>query len=132
MIKSLLLGLAAATTLPWQLTAADQKPVSTNLPAWLQAVTGNPDAVIRLGRVYLVVHPDEQDAKTLLRLIDAALGRLPGLDAAQLQSPTQASKALKRLVQTDYINDQVVILEEWILSRNEARLYALVTVLHGT
>jgi hypothetical protein len=87
--------------------------------------------VIRLGKAYLTTHSDEQDGDELLRLIDEALSQLPDLDTSQSMQPNQIAMELKRLVRTEYINDAVLNMEGWILSRTEARLYALFAVLQA-
>ena len=128
-IQSLLVTWAISYGLPWQFVTAAQEDVTADWPSWLQAVTGEPNAVIRIGKAYLRNHQEEQDADVLMRLIDEALSRSPGLDPSQLIQPGRIAMELKRLVRMEYINDDVISLEGWILSRTEVRLYALAAAL---
>jgi hypothetical protein len=130
--KSLLITWASVSSLSWQLAAADPVATSDDRPSWLQASTGDPNATSRLGKAYLSTHPEEGDTEVIMRLIDESLDRLPGLEPARLEQPAQVAEALKRLVRTDYIQDDVVSLQGWILSRTEARLYALTAKMHNS
>jgi hypothetical protein len=128
-MQSLLVTWTLASGLPWRFASATQHTASEDTPPWLQAVTGEPHAVTRIGKSYLVAHPEEQGADVLMGLIDEALGRMPGFDSSRPLQPQQIALELKRLVRTEYINDDVIRLEGWILSRTETRLYALVAAL---
>ena len=131
-IKSLMISWTMTSVMPWQSATAEYDAVSEVWPNWLQHVVGEPIAVIRFGKAYISAHPDENDPDDLLRLIDEALSRLPDIDPNQPLQPIQIAMALKRLVRTEYIDDDILSMEGWILSRTEARLYALAAVLHGS
>ena len=130
-LKSLLTTWAIASCLPWQIATADPVEAADNSPAWLSDVTGDVNATLRLGNAYLGLYPEEQDPDHLISLIDEALVHLPQFDPAQLKHPDQIAITLKRLVRSDYVNDDIVSLEGWVLSQTEARLYALVAALHN-
>lgn len=116
-LLALLLGLAAGPALGGASRLA--------LPAWLQRLHGDPLAAARLGAAYLAAHPDEAAPGVLLRAIEAALGgpvdpaTAGGVDAAALAARLEA------VVRADYRRGDAVSVNGWVLSRTEARLYAL-------
>ncbi len=123
-LKSILATWAASCVFPWQHAWASDAPPTSDWPVWLQNITGQREATIRLGRAYLESHPAEQEPDHLLSLIDQALVKLPDIDHKQLNDSTRIAEALKRLVRAEYINDDVVNPLGWVLSVTEARLYA--------
>lgn len=129
-LQSILTTWATTCCFPWLGTWASEGSQTNDSPAWLEAITGQREATSRIGQAYLETHRAEQDPDHLLSLIDEALVNLPGIDTHQLKDPAQIAEALKRVVRTDYINNEVVNLLGWVLSVTEARLYALVAVLH--
>lgn len=101
--------------------AASDGPAAIS-PQALLATLSDPGAAGRLGRSYLVEHPQEQD---LNRLIDRLLA---ALDADQGQVPTDEialQKALIGLIQHEYITAPLRSVDGWLLAPSEARLYAL-------
>jgi hypothetical protein len=74
----------------------------------------------RLGRAYLELHPEEARAEALATLLYRAL------DAPlRLASAAALRRRLAARVQLDFVEDEVVELRGWFLSRTEARLAAL-------
>jgi hypothetical protein len=130
-VKSLLVTWASASSLTWPLAMAERAPTSADSPAWLLATTGDPSAASRLGQAYLATRPDEHDVDLLTGLIEERLSQSAGPNSARLERPADIAKALMRLVRTDYIQNNVINLEGWVLSQTEARLYALSAVLHN-
>jgi hypothetical protein len=77
-----------------------------------------------VGREYLRHHPDERDPERVQHVLSVALGgRLEGLD------PTVLRERVKRRVRQDFAEDQVTLVDGWILSITEARLCALAALL---
>jgi hypothetical protein len=98
---------------------------------WLLRMAGEPQATRALGRAYLATHPDEQDRDRLrTALLDALTATLGHTQPATL-TPGEALAALRRLVRHDYLEAQVVMVDGWLLSRSEARLYALMALSAG-
>jgi hypothetical protein len=87
-------------------------------PAWLERILYDRAAAARLGRVYLDSHPEDRDPDALVGAIEGAAGELPA-------DPRQAIVSLQRQVRDEYARDAVVPVSGWVLSRTEARLYAL-------
>lgn len=130
-LQSLLASWAYASSLSCLAATENTLDASAAWPAWLSLIIQDPTAVIRFGITYLAMWPEEQEADHLMRLIEKDIARLPDIDSTRLRQPGRIAHALKRRVRTDYVNDDTVNLEGWILSRTEARLYALVATLHS-
>jgi hypothetical protein len=95
--------------------------------AWL--LGGDPasrDAAVRLGMAYLRAYPAEGDRRALLVAIDRVISaNLESGDLASADAP-QVGAALERAVRAEYAAGKVVMVEGWVLSVTEARLYAAV------
>lgn len=96
-------------------------------PAWLPGITGERDAVVRLGKAYLATHPGEQQAGFLIMVIEHAAATRNETDA--VADPEQVVAELRRVVGSEYLRGDVVLVNRWILSTTEARLYGLVAAL---
>ena len=81
----------------------------------------------RLGRGYLELHPEEGDANRLVAEIEAAIAVYGPIEPRDTD-PDRITATLQRVVRGDYVRDQVVAVSGWVLSRTEARLYALVSL----
>jgi hypothetical protein len=82
----------------------------------------DPGAAERFGRAYLAAFPSEADRDTLLQRLAAALV------AGEQAVPSGAGAVLARfdrLVRGEYTRGDVIGVDGWLLSRSEARLYAL-------
>ena len=94
------------------------------IPLWLMRAVADPESASRLGGVYLAAHPSEHDATSLAEAIGRTLDTfqpLPGTD-----SPGAGFELLDSVVREEYSHGEVVLVDGWLLSRTEARLYALV------
>lgn len=131
LLKRLLATWAATCAIPWQVTPADTESTSRRQPAWLPRITGQRDAVLRLGRAYLETHTAEKDTEQLLASVDRALASLQGANSQPTQDISQTIAALQRIVRDEYIRDQVTALQGWVVSLTEARLYALAALLYS-
>jgi hypothetical protein len=99
--------------------------------AWLLRPTGNQEAVVRVGRLYLQTYPGDRDSDGLLRQVDQAITAQLRGRAPETATPAQVGEALERAVRSEYTNGQVVTVAGWILSLSEARAYAAVAALAG-
>jgi hypothetical protein len=88
-------------------------------PETLLAALPASDNAVYLGRLYLREHPNEQHAEILIKLLLPHDDKKPPADSAALK------KHLMRRQYEDFANGDTVIVDNWVLSRNEARLYAL-------
>ncbi|MGD8843456.1 MAG: hypothetical protein PVJ83_08280 [Gammaproteobacteria bacterium] len=126
-LQSVVVGLAAGASLLAGCTPPDggeEEPQTW--AAWLLAGGDNRDAVVRFGQAYLQAYPDERDRSALSRHVDAALAaQLPGGGQAEGGS----GEALATAVHDDYATGEIVMVSGWILSRTEARAYALVALM---
>ncbi len=96
------------------------KPWMVDAPApdWLAAACGDYAAAARFGKAYLTEHPKEAQRE----LLEAAITKAAGPAHSGTETPFQR---LDRRVRAEYVRDDTVLVERWILSRTEARVYAL-------
>jgi hypothetical protein len=94
-----------------RLVAADIAPV-------LRELVIHRESAIQLGRAYLRAHPHEAGATELTSLILGGRGVPSGDEAASVSASMHA----------DFKAGRVVTVDGWIVSRTEARLYALCAV----
>ncbi len=80
---------------------------------WLRDVIGNLDSAAHFGRIYLDAYPDERDARQLFNRIE---------NVAQGRTDFESVSAA---VRDDYVRGNTVSIDGWLLSRTEARLFAL-------
>jgi molybdopterin biosynthesis enzyme len=76
-------------------------------------------AMISVGRAYLDQAPEEADAARLRRLLDLAAE----VSAQTLPGPEKERLAMRQC--EDFRTGETVLVQGWVLSRTEARLYAL-------
>lgn len=85
----------------------------------LRGLITDREGAARLGRSYLGVHPTEARRGVLVR------------DLVGLTEPTSVSDASREVaarIRGDYAAGSTVVVDGWVLSRTEARLYALVAL----
>lgn len=123
-ILSLLSGLVAAATLQGCGSPYDR----TQLAQLLSRTIGDPAAAKRFGDAYLLAYPDEAGIDPLVDQIDAVLikGYGQGLDSAD---PKLLAEQLAAQIKDEYRRGEAIQVDGWILSRSEARLYALIALL---
>lgn len=102
---------AAAAVLAWRAATVGRWFRDTG--AGSPALASLRNLSTEVGRKYLLAHPDEADASYLLTTLGASL-----------ESHTERS----RRVRADFRRGDVVRIDGWVLSRNEARLSALAHV----
>lgn len=80
-----------------------------------------------IGGTYLRAVPEESDANVLARrIVRSGPLQLRGLDAL---SKKELTDALQGIIRQDFVSNNTVRLDGWVLSRTEARLCALCAVL---
>ena len=98
-------------------------PRRSDAAAWFADLFGAGTGMARFGTAYLDAHPAERDPAVLFQaLLDVTAGADPQRD------PGATLAALERAVRWEYRTGDVVSVDGWLLSRSEARLYALATL----
>ncbi len=108
--------------------------VLTNVPVkkaatsdeWLAKAIGDAQAAGRIGQAYLKVYPEERRRDWLIETIDKAIQ--PYVDGNRPANAERVFLALKQAVQQEYVRGEVSLVEGWVLSRTEVRLYAFLVV----
>ena len=130
--RKVLVSLAATLAgvmLPSVGLAAQPVLDSQELDGLLNTLVPDIAAAARLGRAYLAAHPAELDPQRLVGGLLRDL-RLPAVEDALDSTPGAALVAkARRVVADDYLVGRVVIVDGWLLSITEARLYALARML---
>ncbi len=85
----------------------------------LRGLITDGEGAARLGRSYLAAHPTEARRVVLVR--DLVGPTVP-------TSARRASREVAARIRTDYAAGSTVVVDGWVLSRTEARLYALVAL----
>ena len=97
---------------------------STKRVMWLKEILPFLEPAARLGDAYLSAYPAEKDSNQLYNNIDKAL-------RAKIKSDHQTPYSVQNIsdaIQADYMRNETVLVDKWILSRTEARIYALVSL----
>lgn len=94
-------------------------------PQWLRKIIADRQSAARLGRAYLDAHPEYRHCNALPMDIEQTLQRHDASVSAMMDAEQTAS-ALQRLVVSEYTHGEVVSVADWVLSKTEARMYALV------
>ncbi|MCB1896077.1 MAG: hypothetical protein H6945_20865 [Zoogloeaceae bacterium] len=111
-------ALAGSGLLLLALRAVGASDATDALPPWLSAI--DRQAVEAIGAAYLAAHPDERDRAELRRRIEREFVARRRTAGAQ-----SAVSVLSALVRNEFREGRVVIVDGWMLSRSEARIYAL-------
>ena len=123
-LRSALLSLMAGAAASSRLALADSGTQSCVEPQWLSNIIYDRTSAQRLGQAYLNAYPRYRRCDLLIADIEGALQKLQA-DTSSTAGAMPVSAALQRLVRAEYAGDQVVSVSGWIVSRTEARLYAL-------
>ena len=123
-LRSALLSLMAGAAASSRLALADGGTGSCAEPPWLGNIVYDRTSAQGLGQAYLNAHPRYRRCDLLIAEIQRALQQLQA-DTSSTAGAMPVSEALQRLVRAEYAGDQVVSVSGWIVSRTEARLYAL-------
>lgn len=117
----LALILAAIGTAAAGLAPADTTRAAATAGPWL-ATLADRGAAARLGAAYLAAYPQEQDPARLAAALGEATGLAPGADPPL---PEVLLARLDERVRGDYVGGRTLIVARWLISRTEARLYAV-------
>jgi hypothetical protein len=113
-------GVAAAVAVgPSSLLTLIERLSGADAASLLRGLITDRDGAARLGRSYVAAHPSEARSGVLVR----------GLVGAT--APTSVSGASRKVaarIRGDYAAGSTVVVDGWVLSRTEARLYALVAL----
>jgi hypothetical protein len=107
-------------TPPGRAALGESTPAASGHSAerFIDAVLPHPHSAQQLGFAYLVREP--ADLPALLRSLEATVARLrPGLAESRL------GVELEQIVRGEYASGDTLVVDGWVLSRTECRLYAL-------
>ncbi len=90
------------------------------LKSGLENIVRDRPAAEEIGRVYLVAHPDEDD-------LDRLAGGL--IDASRDGDSEILKRTIASLRVRDFGNEDITIIDGWVLARVEARICALIHIL---
>jgi hypothetical protein len=99
------------------------RAVENPVPAWLVDAVSDSQAAARFGAVYLASHPSEQEASALTAAIRQTVSRFRQVRGNEVGA--EGFELLDQLVREEYARGEVIRIDGWLLSRTEARLYAL-------
>lgn len=91
--------------------------------AWLNDLIPDIEAAARLGQAYLKAHPRSASDGSLQDYLIAVLRSYPNFATAQTDEERFA--AVSTIVANDYTVGDIVNVDGWVLSRTEARIYAV-------
>ena len=126
-LRSVLLGMLAGASSACRYPGYGRGAGQSAAPAWLRSIISAPESAARLGRSYLARYPEEADADRLVANIEAAVAGSGGA-LSPVTDADRITAALQRVVRAEFAQDQVASVSSWVLSRTEARLYALVSL----
>jgi hypothetical protein len=124
LILSVLSGLAAVATLQ----GCGSPFSSSQMTSRLSQTIGDQVAAKRFGVSYLRDNPEEAGIEQLVERIDTGLLAEFG-QGMNIDDPQLLAKHMDQLVRNEYRRCEAIRVDGWILSRSEARLYALVALL---
>lgn len=102
---------------------------STVHEAWLDDISPYPRDAAKIGRGYLVLHPEEADREILKMKINMAIREQVDLTATG--SHKMEFSLFEDVIRKEYAQGRMVFLHGWVLSPTEARLYALLSLSPG-
>lgn len=114
---ALLAGSAFVPRLKWGGT-----PTAMRRAERLVSTLRRPHAAARIGALYLAAAPEEARIETLVQLLGAG-ARLDRTSSTGLAEHYRAQQ------RDDFAHERVAKVDGWLLSRSEARLYALAALL---
>lgn len=124
------LGVAAAAAgRRWWISAEARLPLTGDVYGAAQHLAGlyrNPESAAVVGRAYLRAAPGEKDLDALVRRVAAALGVTP--DEIRRTDRRELAARFRSRQRSDFAEGNIVYVRQWMLSRTEARLAALVAL----
>jgi hypothetical protein len=127
-LLSALLGLTAGGFGANRYSLANTGPESCVEPPWLWKTIADRQSAARLGRAYLDAHPEYPHCHALLTDIERTL-KEQHASAPLTADAEQTASTLQSLLRKEYARGEVVSVAGWVLSRTEARLYALAAMI---
>lgn len=122
LLLTLLLGLSGVRSAPAGVCVEPSPDGDAGVPGWLGLLREDTGAAARLGSVYLRDHPAERSVRGLLIAVERSCLGLGDVSSNPLT-------ILDRAVREDYRRGELVSVDRWLVSRTEARVYALVTLM---
>ena len=71
--RDFLLSLLSLLAAPAAVTGAAGAVPTHDLPPWLAAISGRPEAVLRFGTAYLQLYPEERDREAIIAAIESRM-----------------------------------------------------------
>lgn len=127
-VMSVLLGLLVGGGLAGCGTRSAGSGAAARSVAELSWLVDDRGAARRFGTAYLHDFPGERDVQRLADELNAALSLQPGA-AWDTRDPLQLLERMDARVRDEYRRGEIVRVAGWLLSRSEARLYALATLI---
>lgn len=113
-------GVAAAVAAgPSGLLTLIERMSAPDAASLLRGLITDREGAANLGRSYLAAHPTEAQRRVLVRDL---------VGPAVPTSVSRASREVANRIRGDYAAGSTVVVDGWVLSRTEARLYALVAL----
>jgi len=127
-LLSALLGLTAGGFGANRYSLAEPGPEPCLEPPWLSKTIADRQSAARLGRAYLDAHPEYRHCHALLTDIERAVKK-HDVSTPLTADAQQTASALNGLLRKEYAHGEVVSVAGWVLSKTEARLYALAAMI---
>lgn len=119
--RFLRLGLIAISSLGFSACDPARKSMARDdLASWLTDLLANKDDAAFLGAEFLKTHPNEITAKRLTQFIAQAIQRSGTVPDTSIRFRAAATSVIRE----EYQYDDTVLVDGWVLSRTEARIYA--------
>ena len=126
-LLSALLSLTAGGFGSNRYSLANSGPERCVEPPWLRKTIADRQSAARIGRAYLDAHPEYRHCHALLTDMEQTLKRQDA-SVSLTADAEQTAGVLQALLRKEYARDEVVSVAGWVLSKTEARLYALVAM----
>jgi len=127
-LLSALLSLTAGVFGSNRYSLANSGPERCVEPPWLRKTIADRQSAARIGRAYLDAHPEYRHCHALLTDMEQTLKR-QDTSVSLTADAEQTAGILQALLRKEYARDEVVSVAGWVLSKTEARLYALVAMI---
>lgn len=126
LLRQALLALAATTVAGCVFTDDRSDTSSRSATEWTSL---SPDlaSATRLGRAYLSLNPAENDFDVLSKAVNTALTK-NGVSVVDLKTE-RGFNQVSDVIKAEFARDDAVLVDGWVLSRTEARLYGLIALL---
>ena len=105
------IGVLGAGFTIWHLNGSGEKE-SLNYPYYLSMILDS-DAILSVGQSYLATYPDHNNKDRLIELLNSSLKN------------TKDISSLKSVIENDFENGNILVLEGWVVAITEARQCAL-------